>query len=30
MDIVVPIDADWKSEMHAAMSPDLPWVAHHA
>jgi phthalate 4,5-dioxygenase oxygenase subunit len=28
MDIVVPKDADWKREMEAAMSPNLPWVAN--
>ena len=27
MDIVVPIDADWKREMEAAMSLDRPWIA---
>jgi phthalate 4,5-dioxygenase len=27
MDIVIPKDADWKREMEAAMSLDLPWVA---
>ena len=27
MDIVVPKGADWKQEMEAAMSLDLPWVA---
>ena len=25
--IVVPIDADWKREMEAAMSLDRPWIA---
>jgi len=28
MDIVIPKDADWKREMEAAMSLDLPWVAN--
>jgi hypothetical protein len=27
MDIVVPIDADWRREMEAAMSLDRPWIA---
>jgi phthalate 4,5-dioxygenase len=27
MDIVVPMDADWKREMLAAMALDKPWVA---
>lgn len=27
MDIVIPKEADWKQEMEAAMSPDIPWVA---
>jgi len=27
MDIVIPIDADWRHEMAAAMAPERPWVA---
>lgn len=27
MDIVIPIEADWKREMEAAMSLDRPWIA---
>lgn len=30
MDIVVPKDADWRKEMEAAMSLDLPWFEQHS
>lgn len=30
MDIVIPVDGDWKREMEAAMSLDRPWVAERS